>query len=228
MYERIEYDFKEKSKHRKYQKIFLAIVVLFTIALVGFIRHMGDKINEYVFTILFLAIIFVFVFASYIVVLVVANTNEKNKFKYFFNILENIDRFREIRHQSDIKILKEILDENNINTRPKVQEVLRHYQCLLPRKIIGKMEVLNFMAVTISLVALITSESVLTSMQNVQTVVLLCATFTLLYIVINVAATEIFRLFGKDAFYTRLESSVAEIFMSYYDKPSKKNKTANV
>ena len=147
------------------------------------------------------------------------------------NIRELEDRIRyKIQKQlglhgtcfEDIKILSGILKENNINTRPKVQETIRHYQCLLPRKIISSGQLLAILAFTISVMALLFSEPIMASIGNVQVVLEIILSVIIIYAAIRIIEKNYFRCFGNDELYVRLEASLSEIFMDYYLKDEEK------
>ena len=99
-----------------------------------------------------------------------------------------------------------------INTRPKVEEAIRHYQCLLPKRVSQTGQLLSILAFVISTLALLTSETVLQSVENVSFILGIILTVVIIYIAVRLIEKNIFRIFGKDALYTRIEDSLAEIF----------------
>ena len=125
-------------------------------------------------------------------------------------------------HTEDIKTLRNILKSYNINTRPKVQETIRHYQCLLPRKIIAEGQLLTILALVISIIALLFSEPFATSEANMEIFFIILLMVIISYLIIQFIAKDILKIFSKEALYTRLEASLSEILMTYYSKKEEK------
>ena len=71
-------------------------------------------------------------------------------------------------HDKDIEILKIILKEHNVNTRPKQLEAIRHYQALIPRNIIGGSSFISVLAFAISIIALILDDKVYYNEENLK------------------------------------------------------------
>ena len=154
-------------------------------------------------------------------------TKDKRTIKAFFSIVETIQAYQNKLHDEDIKILKAILEEHKINTRPKIKEAIKHYQCLLPRKILQTGQFFSFLAFVISTLALLVSETVIASAENVGFILGIILTVIIVYAVISLIEKNIFRVFGKDALYTRIEDSLSQIFMNYYLKKDSKSGEKN-
>lgn len=219
MYLKIEKEFKKKSKNRKSQLLFVLGVAIYAIILSSIITFLVD-LDKSMGTYLLIMIVSVipFFIGCYVVILIKISKTEKLLFKNIFLLEENKNNYHQIIHKEDIKILLDILKENNINTRPKVQEAIRHYQCLLPRKIVSSGQLLAILAFAISVMALLFSEPVMTSIGNVQVVLEIIWSVIIIYVAIRIIEKNYFRCFGNDELYMRLEASLSEIFMEYYLK----------
>ena len=223
MYLKIEKEFKKKSKNRKSQLLFvLGVFVYSTILSIVITFFVGLEKNIGTYLLIMTGSVIPFFIGCYIVILVKIGRVEKISFINIFDVDENKNKYHQIIHEEDIKILSGILKENNINTRPKVQETIRHYQCLLPRKIISSGQLLAILAFTISVMALLFSEPIMASIDNVQVVIEIILSVIIIYMVIKLIEKNYFRCFGNDALYTRLEASLSEIFMDYYLKDEEK------
>lgn len=165
--------------------------------------------------ILIIGVLF-FYFICYIFVFFNGLTKKERSIKSFFNIINTTDTYKEKIHDDDIKILKEILEEHKINTRPKIEEAIRHYQCLLPRKTVPTGRLISILALVISVLALLVNETVIKSVENIKFILLILFTVILFYGIVWLIGNTIFRVFGKDALYTRIEDSLSEIYMTYY------------
>ncbi len=124
-----------------------------------------------------------------------------------------VELYQEVMHKKDIKILINILKNAGVNTRPKVLEVLRHYQICLPRKIIGGSQIISILALTISTLAFVFSDILSMSFES-QIMTLIIIMFVLfIYLFGYVLNKRIFHYFGEAALYIRIESAVSEIWM---------------
>ena len=111
--------------------------------------------------------------------------------------------------------------------KEKIDKKIKHYQCLLPRKISQTGQLLSILAFVISTLALLVSETVIASAENVGFILGIILTVIIVYAVIRLIEKNIFRVFGKDALYTRIEDSLSEIFMTYYLKKDSKSGEKN-
>ena len=223
MYLKIEKEFKKKSKNRKSQLLFVLGVFGYSTILsivITFFVGLDENIGTYL--LIMTGSLIPFFIGCYIVILVKIGKIEKIPFKNIFGVDENKNKYHQIIHEEDIKILSGILKENNINTRPKVQEAIRHYQCLLPRKIVSSGQLLAILAFTISVMALLFSEPIMASIGNVQVVLEIILSVIIIYAAIRIIEKNYFRCFGNNELYVRLEASLSEIFMDYYLKDEEK------
>lgn len=219
MYLQIEDTFKKNSKIRASQVLFVVGALLFALIYVKPLDLVAkEENNGWLYaTILVLGILF-FYFICYIYIFFKGLPNEQRNIKRFFNVIGTIDNYRDTLHTDDIKILKEILEEHKIDTRPKVEEAIRHYQCLLPRKVLPTGRLISILALVISTLALLVNETVLKSTENIKYILEIIFAVILFYALICLVEKTIFRVFGKSALYTRIEESLSEIFMTYYLK----------
>ncbi len=227
MYIRIEKEFKKKSKYRKSQLLFaLGAFAYATVITLLFSSNFGAIIENNKLDsnfIWFLVVgIFMFPIICYIYMLLSIRKQVKitieNAFNYDFVRAE----YEQMIHNKDLEVLSNILKDNNINTRPKVQEALRHYQCMLPRKVTSSGTLLSILAFTVSILALIFSETVFMSADVIPIILTIILGVILIYIIVLVITNGYFKAFCKDALYTRIEASLSEIFMNYYSKQDAK------
>ena len=228
MYLQIENKFKKNSKIRISQLLFIAGVLLIAIICSMISKLIKSEENYWDFYALILLIgSFVFYVICYVFMFFIGLTKDKRTIKAFFSIGETIQAYQNRLHEEDIKILKAILEEHKINTRPKIEEAIKHYQCLLPRKISQTGQLLSILAFVISTLALLVSETVIASAENVGFILGIIFMITIFYALVRFIEKNIFRVFGKDAFYTRIEDSLSEIFMTYYLKKDSKTGEEN-
>ncbi len=223
MYLRIEKEFKKKSKNRKYQLLFVLGVFIYSFTLSN-VLVLGVGLEKSIGTYILITFssLIPFYLVCYGVILLTVKKYEKISFFQILDI-ENIkNKYQEIIYKEDIKILTEILKQNKINTRPKVQETIRHYQCMLPRRIESTGKLLTILAFAISIMALLFSDTVISSMKNIQVIFVIVFVVVVMYWVIHIIEKNYFRIFGKEELYIRLEASLSEIFMIYYLKDEDK------
>lgn len=227
MYLRIEKEFKKKSKHRKTQLRFVIgaftfatiLSLLFSPALLSMIEN--NKIDgKYIWFVILGMLPFLLICHIYMVWNV--RNHAKLSIKNIFDFDFIKEQYQEMIHKEDLKVLCQILKDNHINSRPKVQETIRHYQCLLPRKFSASGTLLSILAFAVSTMALIFSESVWSSATTLAVIIVIVLAIILIYGMIIAIDKFYFRALGKDALYTRMEASLSEIFMTYYLKKEEK------
>lgn len=219
MYLQIEEEFKKQSKTRNAQVLFVLGAFLLALICTMILNKIAGIDNyEIAYTITLLLGLFIFYVICYTFMFVIALCKKQRSFKQFFKIKDTICTYQKKLHNDDIKILQGILKNHKINTRPKVEEAIRHYQCLLPRKVSQPGQLLTILAFVISTLALFASETVISSTENIQFIAGILFTVIIIYAMVRLIEKNIFRVFGKDALYMRIEDSLSEIFMTYYLK----------
>ena len=225
MYLRIEKEFQKRSKTRKSQILFiLAILCCAILASFPLNKLLEEDTYFWEYYTIFCCILILFLVLCFVYIFLQA---KKIKPLSFFEIDAVFNCYSETIHNSDLKILSKILKENDINTRPKVQEAIRHYQCLLPRKTTSNGQLLTILALVVSIIALLFSEPFAESATNIKVFFLILWTVIIGYSIIRFVAKNILKIFSKDALYTRLEASLSEIFMTYYLKKEDKSGEEN-
>ena len=232
MYLQIEEEFKQQSEYRNNQILIFLVSIIFFVGLYYACNPLYGKIY-YNKSIEFLDIlypvltIFLFFATCYVYIFIRVKKCFSLHLKDFFNISQILNKHQEFMHKEDIKALQDILKSHSINTRPKVQEAIRHYQCLLPRKVISNGQLLAILAFATSIIALLFSEPFLHSDSSLDIILFILTIVTIFYLIIQFVSTNILKIFSKDALYTRLEASLSEIFMTYYLKKEDKSGEEN-
>lgn len=215
MYNKINKKFLDSSNVNQNRGVLITIPLICAI-LAGLIIYFCkiDIVNSY-FVLILSAVIYLVctLFLVYFYIISQIKDNEEFSFKKLLNFKQNVILFVETLHKKDIKLLIEILKENGINTRPKVQEVLHHYQCLLPRRTIGSSQIIAILALTVSILALMLQNEVMLNQFKIMVIVLVIAVVVLFYLVWYMMNRDIFRAFGQDAFNERMESALSEIWI---------------
>ncbi len=228
MYLQIENEFKNNSKTLASQLLLILGAFLFSCVCTIFLNAVVKKgYGENIYALILFGGMFIFYVICYVFVFFKGLKKEQRTVKAFFKVSATIRAYQNKIHSDDIKILKEILEKHKINTRPKVEEAIRHYQCLLPRKVSQSGQLLSILAFVISVLALLVTETVMQSVENVGFILGIILTVILIYALVRLIEKNIFRSFGKDALYTRIEDSLSEIFMTYYLKKDSKTGEEN-
>lgn len=220
MYLSIEQKFRKLSNVLKNQIIFL-LSVLLVVVLEALIVYFFVPTVKGCFIIAICGDLFFF-FCCYLY-MVISNWNiiKKNLWK-IFDINYNISEYNRSLQQKDLVILKELLKENKVNTRTEMQELIRHYQCLLPRTIPRSGVTLSIFALVVSIWSLIYKESVDNALHNLFLIIVVSISVLIVYGLSLSIYNKWFRIFGNAALYSRLESALAEI---YVNTPIAKRKT---
>ena len=214
MYTEITEKFKSDCRELNNMTMFILVpIMLFIIAIaVSISLHNNACIDWLAPVLVLLATVFSLLNYYLIVLFSIKNEPQFSK-KNFWRIVSMVELYQEVMHKKDIKILINILKNSGVNTRPKVLEVLRHYQICLPRKIIGGSQIISILALTISTLAFVFSDILSMSFES-QIMTLIIIMFVLfIYLFGYVLNKRIFHYFGEAALYIRIESAVSEIWM---------------
>ena len=155
----------------------------------------------------------VFYIGVYVFIITKVCKSEDFHWKNVMDIEINTKLYQIQTHDKDIGILKIILKEHNVNTRPKQLEAIRHYQALIPRNIIGGSSFISVLAFAISIIALILDDKVYYNEENLKFIFTFLFVVSLIYLIFYLFNKNIFKLFGSAELYKRLESSISEIYM---------------
>lgn len=232
MYLQIEEEFKQQSEYRNNQILIFLVSIIFFVGLYYACNPLYGKIyynNSIEFLDILYPVLTIFLFFAtcYVYIFIRVKKCFSLHLKDFFNISQILNKHQEFMHKEDIKVLQDILKNHSINTRPKLQEAIRHYQCLLPRKVISNGQLLAILAFAASIIALWFSEPFLHSDSSLDIILFILTVVAIFYLIIRFVATSILKIFSNDALYTRLEASLSEIFMTYYLKKEDKSGEEN-
>lgn len=231
LYTRIESDFKKKSKNRRSQIIFIFASIIYLISMLSLsdvvFKNKIDKIGV-PFFIFSLIGAFLFLIGCYVYIFCVLKFQYEEKIGIgdFFDFEDTIHLYHIKNQQKDVEVLKEILHKNGVNTRPKVLEVLRHYQCMIPKNI-NSGQLFSVLALVVAILALLTSDNIINSVANSAFVLEILFLAILMYLVVVYINKKLFSFFGKKEFYLKLEGIISEIYINYHIKEkvnSKKEK----
>lgn len=215
MYRKISTSFKEQSKQIKNTLYLISTPVIYLIALaiVLYILDSKDKLYDWVGITLIITFYLITFLTFYLIILYFLKENGKFKWRKIWNIPYNVKLFKETNHDRDIELLIEILKENGINTRPKVLEVVRHYQCIIPHRSAGGTSIISVLALCISILAFIFSDYFLKSEFNQIATVVIITLVVLIYIAVYTLNKNVFRYVGENALNERLEMAASEIWI---------------
>ena len=210
MYLKIEEEFKKKSLLRRSKIAFFIIYFLLAILVAWICMKYVDDNRIWLYIILYGVVFYIGV---YVFIIIKVCKSKDFHWKNVMNIEINTKLYQIQTHDKDIEILKIILKEHNVNTRPKQLEAIRHYQALIPRNIIGGSSFISVLAFAISIIALILDDKVYYNEENLKFIFTFLFVVSLIYLIFYFLNKKIFKLFGSAELYKRLESSISEIYM---------------
>ena len=222
MYLQIENEFRQKSRFLKQNLILILCSVALVTVLIAVYNIAEEKNRIAVVIVGFFIGLFLMWITFYAIIYFKHVNKEKKSFCAFFRFSTTLHTYQEKIHNEDIQTLKQILKKHKIDTRPKLEEVIKHYQCVLPRKVEQSGQLLSILAFVISVLALLLSETVIKSAENISGVILILVMVVLLYLIAQSFKRNVLKVFSKESLYERIESSLAEIFMEYYNKKEDK------
>ena len=221
MYLQIENEFRQKSRFLKQNLILTLCSVVFVAMLIAVYNIVEEKNRIAVAIVGFFMGLFLMWITFYAIIYFKHVNKEKRSFCAFFRFSTTLHTYQEKNHNEDIQTLKQILKKHKIDTRPKLEEVIKHYQCVLPRKVEQSGQLLSILAFVISVLALLLSETVMKSAENIAGVIIILVMVALLYLIAQYFNRNVLKVFSKESLYERIESSLAEIFMIWYLKKDK-------
>lgn len=219
MYFEIENEFKRNSTIRTSQ-LLLVLGSMLLSSICTFITELLANEENYAniyMCVLLVGLVFFYIIC-YCYMFFKGIKKQQRTLKTFFQIKKTIQAYKSTIHNIDINLLNKILKSHEINTRPKVEEAIRHYQCLLPRKINQSGQLTSLLALVISFLALLSSETILNSLESARFILGVLLTVVIMYLFVKWIDDSVFRAFSRNALYARIEESLSEIFMSYYIK----------
>ena len=213
MYTEITERFKEDCREINDMVLFISVPLLLFALTIAFSFICYKENLDWLSIVLLIVSFILSALNCYGIVLLTIRNNPKFSKKKFWRILSMIDLYKATVHKKDIKIMIEILKDEGVNTRPKVLEVLRHYQCCLPRKVMGGSQIISILALSISTLAFIFSDILSMSFQN-QIIAIICLVGVIIVYILGYTLNKsLFHYFGESALYLRIESAVSEIWM---------------
>lgn len=138
----------------------------------------------------------------------------KNNWKKVFNLFYTINNFFDNQRNKDKELLKKILREEGINTRPKVQNIIEHYRVYIPRSISDSGTFLSILAVFISIGTFIYDQDANIVNEKAQIIAKLVVLVLMGWAIFSSIAKTIGTLYGKKNFYLRMEDLLTEIYIN--------------
>ena len=127
----------------------------------------------------------------------------------------NINVFCMRSRQKDLAILKNIIEENKINTRDEIRELIRHYQCYLPKQTSKSWNIISILALVISVWTLLYQDSLENASMHLGIIAIALLAILFIHLFVLIIHNRLFKILGKTALYTRLEAALAEIYVNY-------------
>ena len=218
MYSKIEEQFKQESKLRMSQMLFVLFLLFLSTMYVIFFYDWIMK--NYLFAVAVLAVAFYLIVYLFVLIYLKVSSN-KFSLKTFWSIPKAIEMYKQNMHEQDIKILGEILNDNNVKSKDNIKEVMHHYRALLPRNIKSHSAWLSVAAFAISVIAFLLNDTFLQSNEYTEYLKIggmIFVSILLVYAVFLMLNASVFQMFGKDELYKRLEASITEIYINTPDK----------
>lgn len=217
MYSQIENEFKDKSKLRLSQILFVMYTIIFSILCMFFLWKIIELPDICIVFFIVVAIV-VFFMGCYIFMFFKAITKKQRSIKIFLKVFTILNEYDKKIHDDDIKILRDILKKHNIDSQYKMEEAIRHYQCILPRRVSQSGITLSIFSIVVAVIALFTNETIIASSENIVFLIAFLLIAIMILIILSLIVDCVYRFFGRDALYIRLEDSLSEIFMQEYIK----------
>ncbi len=215
MYERITYELKKQLAGRRLDITimgtlsFIVICYCITIGALHIVENTTAMVLSY-------AILFIVgMISSYMATFIAIRKTAKLK-------LSDIIKFKIVQHnlriiyQSDINVLKVVLLKNEINTRPKIQEAIKHFQMELIRKKKKEVGIYSIISLSVAFFGILFSGITkdLQTIWGLGAVLGLCLILIIFfYLGLKSIYKSSFYNISQYALYERIESALSEIWM---------------
>ena len=216
MYSKIEKDFKAYEQSSTLDWIII-ISLIISIPVFAIILWNATWIAYVIMTLIYSSVILV---SAYLWVFFYLRKYSKDKtpWRSFLKFVSNTKKYQKLLHDNDINLLKEILDENKVNTKEKRLIAIQHYQSLIPRNINSGGTALSILAFAVSVLALILNE---TFLDNIKVAIVIFVLIVMICFLAHMVNKHILQSFGKVELYKRLENSITEIYINTPDEETR-------
>ncbi len=230
MYKEIEVEFKKKSTKFK-DKLLFCMSATITIAIaitVIFVLPTLLNYSNWISMIICAGLALVYFGSCYMYICIKVRKVKEIKWYEFFNYIKIWNIYIINARKQDKDKLTEIIESKGINTRIEIQEAIRHYQNLLPRKVISGGYLISIFALVISVLAFMIADENKNDDPK-QLFILLVILFVVIaayYFMFKAINENVLKYLGKYALYERLETALSEIYVNYpavKKKPIKTN-----
>ena len=221
MYFKIEEKFIQESKLRMSQLLFVLFLLLSS-TIYGLLLY-DWIISNYLLAITIMVIAFYSIVYLF-VVFYLKVSKKRLPLRMLWNVPNVIEMYKKNMHEQDIKILRKILNDNNVKSKENIKEVMHHYRALLPRNIKSHSAWLSVAAFAISVIAFLLNDTFLQSHEYTEYLKIggmIFVSILLVYAVFLMLNASIFQIFGKDELYKRLEASITEIYINTPDEETR-------
>ncbi len=211
MYKKIENEFIKKSYYKKTEIFILLISILVVVSYV-----IGSKFtynNIVLQVILSVIILLIIITVFYLYIFFSLNRYKKARKNKIFSFRKNVAEYRRYIHDEDLVSLAIILEQNEINDNKKLEDVLQHYRTITSRNIKRTSDLLGYISLVISLIALFSTDFFTNNIINVEYAITFFILSMMLYWAISSIKSMMSLMFSKDELYSRIETTLSEIYI---------------
>lgn len=211
MYKKIEKEFIKKSYYRKTELFVLLINILISVTYLFGSKFTYDNIILQMILAVIILIINIVLF--YLYIFFSLKCFKKNRKRNIFRFSQNISEYKQYIHDEDLVNFAIILEKNEINNSEKLKDILEHYRIKISRNIKKSSDLFAYVSLVISLIALFTTDYFTINILNVVNVISFIIIALILYWSISSIKSMMSLMFGKDELYSRIETTLSEIYI---------------
>ncbi len=213
MYQKIEEEFKIKSIKNKHALLFLVYIIA-CIILLTFVLYELNYNDYRLIVAAFIGVMIIYLI-TYCYIFIKVIKSHKLSMTDMINIENIINIFKADMQEADVFCIDSLIKANGITTKEDVKEALRHYQSLLPRKVISNGALISILAFSISVLSFIYSSKIGTLQFNIELVGIIACIIIILYFLVKTLNDRFFKTFGRYTLYERIEAALSIIYFSY-------------
>lgn len=215
MFNKIEKEFIKKSIYYKTGQILVRLVSIF-VAIAYFMLIKFSFSNFKILVCLVLAVYFLalIVFYVFIFIRVKKKCNYKFAINDFFDFDKNINLYKSFIHEEDVITLGIIFEENEIDTKEKLLEIIKHYQCVMSKKFYSSYNLVSYISLIISIMAFFSTDFIKNNINNLFLFISIMLLSIIFYIALKKVKEYMSLVYGKEELYRKIESSSIELYIT--------------
>lgn len=213
MYQKIEKEFVVKSQYYNINRILLATIIIISIVLCSIISIKPELFNTKIIILVIIILFCLIMLLLYVYIIHYIKHSINIKMNQYLQIEKIIALYKKIRYDDDLIQFGIILENHKIKTKDKISELINHYRAIMPKTNKASSNFISFVSLVISLIALLSSEFLLSNEYILYMCLLLIMLSIMLYYIVSKIMSYFNLFYSKSSLYEMLEIMASEIYI---------------